>query len=185
MKALVPEGNTRPVRLFAQDESRWSLRTIRRRRITARGVKPVGVTQYERGGCWLYGCVDPNCGDAFWLLLPQLNAKNMQIFLDEFAKAYPDSFNIVLMDNAGAHTAQSLRIPENIGLLFQPPRCPELNPAERVWQDLREKLAWQRFAHVEVLEDELVARLNQYRPATLQSLTSYPYLVQAYYAACL
>lgn len=36
-----------------------------------------------------------------------------------------------------------------------------------------------------VLEDELVARLSYYQPATLHSLTSYPYLVQAYHAACL
>jgi hypothetical protein len=110
---------------------------------------------------------------------------NMQLFIDEFAKAFPDSFNILLMDNAGAHTAQGLQLPENVALLFQPPRCPELNPAERVWEDLRGKLAWQRFAHIDVLEDELVACLNQYQPATLQSLTSYSYLVDAYHAACL
>ena len=137
-------------------------------------MKPLGITQYERGGCWLYGSIDPDCGEAFWLILPQLNAVNMQIFLDEFAKAYPDSFNILLMDNAGAHTAQCLRIPENIGLLCQPPRCPELNPAERGGEDLRGKLAWQRFAHVEGLEDELVARLKQEQPATVHSLTSNP-----------
>ncbi|ABU57386.1 putative transposase, orfB [Roseiflexus castenholzii DSM 13941] len=111
--------------------------------------------------------------------------RHRQSSLGEFAKAYPDRFNILLMDNADAHTAQSLRIPENIGLLFQPPRCPELNPAERVWQDLRSKLAWQRFAHIEALEDDLIAQLAQYRPAALKSLAGYPYLVQAYHAACL
>lgn len=173
------------MRVFGQDESRWNLRTIRRRRITARGVKPLGETQYERGGCWLYGCVDPDAGDAFWLILPQLNAANMQIFLDEFALAYADSFNILLLDNASAHTAKSLQIPTNVILLFQPPHCPELNPAERVWQDMRAKLAWQRFAHMDALEDELVAMVNQYTPATLATLAGYPYLVEAYHAACL
>jgi hypothetical protein len=118
-------------------------------------------------------------------LLPQLNAAAMQIFLDAFAAAYADSFNILLLDNAGAHTAQCLRIPANVALLFQPPRCPEVNPAERVWQDLRSKLAWQRFGHIEVLEDELLAHLDQYQPDTLRSLTAYPYIIEAYHAACL
>jgi hypothetical protein len=155
LKSLIPTETSKPLRLFAHDESRWNLRTIRRRRITARGVKPIAVTQYERGGCWLYGSIDPDSGDAFWLLLPQLNAANMQIFLDELAAAYAESFNILLIDNAGAHTAQSLQLPATIALLFQPPRCPEVNPAERVWEDLRGKLAWQRFTHIDLLEDEI------------------------------
>lgn len=172
------------MRLFAHDESRWSLHTIRRRRITARGVKPQEVTQHERGSCWLYGSIEPDCGEPFWLLLPELSAVCMQCFLDEFSKAFPDSFNILLLDNASAHTTKGLRIPENVGLLFQPVSCPELNPAERVWQELRAKLAWQQFGHIEALEDELMAHLEQYQPATLQSLTAYPYLLHAYYAAC-
>jgi hypothetical protein len=109
----------------------------------------------------------------------------MQIFLDTFAHAYADSFNVVLLDNASAHTAKALRVPDNLALLFQPPHCPELNPAERVWEDMRGKMAWQRFAHMDALEDELVAQVAQYTPATLKTLTGYPYLVQAYHAACL
>lgn len=145
----------------------------------------MGVTPYERGGWWRYGSVGPDWGDAFWFILPQRNAATTQIFLDALAQAYPGSFNIRLVDNAGAHAAQSLRIPETTGLLFQPPRCPELNPARRGWPDVRSKLAWQRVAYLEALEDELVARLNQYQPVTLQSLAGYPYLVQAYHAVCL
>jgi hypothetical protein len=118
-------------------------------------------------------------------VIRQLNAANMQIFLDRFAQAYADSFTILLLDNASAHTAKSLQIPTNVALLFQPPRCPELNPAERVWEAMRSKLAWQHFAHMDALEDELVALVHQYTPATLKTLAGYPYLLEAYHAACL
>jgi hypothetical protein len=43
-----------------------------------------------------------------------------------------------------------------------------------VWEDVRNKLAWQHFAHSELLEDEHIAWLDRYHPATRMSLTRYP-----------
>src|SRR5262245_18547280 len=103
----------------------------------------------------------------------------MQIFVDEFAKAHPSTFNVLLIDNSGAHNAKRLKLPPNVALVFQPPASPELSPAERVGQDLKEQLAWMTFADLDVLEQELVERLNAYDADTLSALTSYPYLVQA------
>lgn len=170
--------------MFVQDESRCGLQTIRRRRITARGVKPVGKVQQGYANCWVYGCIAPASGKHFFLLLPSLNADEMQIFLDEFARAHSTTFNIVLMDNSGAHKAKRLRIPPNIGLVFQPPANPELNPAERVWQDLKSHLAWQTFDDLAALQHELVRLLGEYDADTLRSLTGYPYLLQAIQSIC-
>jgi transposase len=85
----------------------------------------------------------------------------------------------LLLDNSGAHTAKRLKLPENVALVFQPAANPELNPAERVWQDLKEQLAWLTFADLDALERQIVERVNAYDAATLSTLTSYPYLVQA------
>ncbi|PSO55069.1 MAG: hypothetical protein BRC40_01860 [Cyanobacteria bacterium QH_8_48_120] len=30
-----------------------------------------------------------------------------------------------------------MTVPDNVVLLFQPPYCPEVNPIERVWQELK------------------------------------------------
>jgi len=86
---------------------------------------------------YVYGVVAPTSGEHFFLELPALNAENFQIFVDTFAKSYADSLNILLVDKSGAHTAKKLRIPENVRLVFLPPYCPELNPIERFWRDLR------------------------------------------------
>lgn len=179
LRAVIPSTNTLPLQLFAHDESRLGLQTIRRRRITARGVKPLGPAQHDYANCWLYGCIAPQNGERFFLLLPTLNTDQMQLFIDEFAKAHPNSFNILLMDTAGAHVAKRLRLPGNVAFVFQPPASPELNPAERVWQDLKDQLAWMTFADLEALQHEVVERLCAYDARTLQSLTSYPYLLQA------
>jgi transposase len=62
--------------------------------------------------------------------------------LNEFAQYYPDTLNIVVMDNGSCHKAKSLSIPENIVCLFFPPYSPELNPIERLWQDVKDQGSW-------------------------------------------
>ncbi|NJP07357.1 MAG: hypothetical protein HC837_17905 [Chloroflexaceae bacterium] len=53
----MPPENTKPIRVFAQDESRWSLRLIQRRRITAKGIKPEGTTVFRTETTWLFSAV--------------------------------------------------------------------------------------------------------------------------------
>jgi hypothetical protein len=50
----------------------------------------------------------------------------------------PGAHVVLLLDQAGWHTTEKLDVPANITLLPLPPRCPELNPAENVWQFMRD-----------------------------------------------
>jgi hypothetical protein len=132
----------------------------------------------------VYGAVAPTTGEHFFLELPYLHAETFQIFIDAFAEAFPESLNLLLPDNSGAHTAQRLRWPENVHGVWLPPYCPELNPIERVWRDLKDDVAWEQLAD---LAAQLVYVRNllqaSYAP-TLQSLTGDPYLVEAIHALC-
>jgi transposase len=182
LQEVIPPANTRPVRVFSQDESRFGLLTVRRRRLTARGVQPIGSVQHIFEWCYVYGAVEPTTGDRFFLELPYLNAEMFQLFVDAFAQAFPDSLNLLLLDNSGAHTAHKLTIPENVRLVYLPPYCPELNPIERVWRDLKDALAWLQFPTPDVQQDYIATLLRAYEAPTLQSLTGYTYLVEAIYA---
>ncbi len=42
------------------------------------------------------------------------------------------------MDQAGWHTSAKLNVPANITILTLPPRAPELNPVENIWQFMRD-----------------------------------------------
>ena len=172
------------MRVFSQDESRFGLFTIRRRCLTARGVQPVGRVPQVFEWFYVYGAVEPATGDRFFLELPALNAEMFQLFVDHFAQAFPDSLNLLLLDNSGAHTAQRLTLPENVRLVFLPPYCPELNPIERVWRDLTDALAWLQFPTLDGQQDHVATLLRAYEAATLQALTSYPYLIEAIHALC-
>jgi transposase len=165
--------------VFTQDESRLGLLTVRRRRLTAYGVQPVGSVQHVFEWFYVYGAVAPTTGERFFLELPYLNADSFQLFVNAFAHAFPDSLNILLLDNSGAHTAQRIRWPESVRCVWLPPYCPELNPIERVWRDLKDDLAWQQFPNVEAQLDYVGQLLQAYEALTLRSLNSYAYLVEA------
>jgi hypothetical protein len=142
----------------------------------------MGGVQQVFEWCYVYGAVEPTTGHHFFLELPYLNAEMFQLFVDAFAQAFPESLNLLLLDNSGAHTAQRLTLPENVRLVFLPPYCPELNPIERVWRDLKDALAWLHFPTLEAQQDYLASLLQAYEAATLQTLTGYTYLVEAIHA---
>ena len=57
---------------------------------------------------------------------------------------------ILVLDNAGWHSAPGLAVPEGIRLVHLPPYTPELQPAETLWVHVDEPIANQ---HVETLAD--------------------------------
>jgi transposase len=63
----------------------------------------------------------------------------MALHLQEISAAVaPGAHAVLLLDQAGWHGSRDLAIPENITLLALPPRSPELNPVENVWQFMRQ-----------------------------------------------
>jgi transposase len=50
----------------------------------------------------------------------------------------PGRHAALLLDQAGWHMSPRLNIPENITIVPLPPKCPELNPQENIWQFMRD-----------------------------------------------
>lgn len=164
------------VRLCFEDESRFGLHPFSYRCITLPGIKPVANISYTYENFYLYGAVEPITGESFFLEMPWLNSACFQIFLDEFAKVYPASLNILVLDNGRFHQAKSLQIPENVILLFLPPYSPELNPIERFWQDIKAKLFKNVFTSIKEMQDKLTQILKNYTEGTIASMTKFDYI---------
>jgi transposase len=62
----------------------------------------------------------------------------MSMFLQEVAQRHGDEFVVMVMDRAGWHIAGQLVVPPNMRAIFLPAYSPELNPAEHLWEALRE-----------------------------------------------
>jgi transposase len=66
-------------------------------------------------------------------------ARLQNLHLAEIAKAVaPGAHAVLLVDQAGWHLSARLLIPANITILALPPKCPELNPVENIWQYMRD-----------------------------------------------
>ena len=71
--------------------------------------------------------------------MPRCNSEAMSMHLEEIAfHVAPGAHAVVILDQAGWHGSAELVVPPNITLLPLPPRCPELNPVENVWQFMRD-----------------------------------------------
>ena len=67
--------------------------------------------------------------------MPWCDTAAMQEHLTEIsATVDPGAHAVLILDQAGWHTTAKLIVPENITLLPLPPRSPELNPVENIWQ---------------------------------------------------
>lgn len=152
---------------------------MQRRKLTALGVKPVGQLQWQFVYRWIYGMVEPLSGQQFLLECSHLDSCCFEQFLQAFAQAYPEELHILQVDNSMVHRAQDLAIPGNIILLFQPPYCPEVNPIERLWQDLKQSLQWHLFDDLAHLQSAITTWVQQLTPQRVKSLTQWPWLVDA------
>ncbi len=71
--------------------------------------------------------------------MPFADTDAMQKHLKEISRVVsPRACAVLLMDQAGWHTTGELKMPKNIIPIFLPPRSPELNSVENIWQYLRQ-----------------------------------------------
>jgi transposase len=95
------------------------------------------------------------------------------------AKLHAISSKLALVDQAGWHRAKGLQVPENIRLLPQPAHSPELNPAEHLWEELREKALPNRsFSSLDLLIDQLCEGLKELAAdeQRVRSMANFPYM---------
>lgn len=168
-----------PWRYWCQDESRFGLKTIERRRITARGVQPIGIQQWVFQTLWLYGAVEPKTGESFFWEFSHLDSVCFEHYLHLFSETYAECMNVVQVDQSGAHTALSLTVPDNVILLFQPSYAPQLNPIERLWRWLKDQLAWRVWLDRSELVQELEFYVRQLSRSVVSSLTGWDFILDA------
>ena len=121
--------------------------------------------------------MEPTSGEAFWWELPTLDADCFGIFLRQFGHPYAESLNIMLLDQAPAHVAHRIQVPENMVLLWLPAYSPELNPVERLWKGLKHRIDMQDpqvQSSLAALRDHVAGIMQRYTAEGIASLTGYP-----------
>ena len=173
------EGARAASRAEAQAETQLGFLPVVRRRITAYGVPPIASVTHQCDNFYLYGAVEPTTGARCFLARPYLHSRAVPLWWDGFATAFPESLHLLGLDNGAGHKATALRWPSNVVPVFLPPSSPARNPIARLWRDRKDKLAAIPVKTIAALSEAMGSIIQHYLPATLQSLTSFAYFVQA------
>lgn len=121
-------------------------------------------------------------GQMASMILPWVDAKLMSLFLAQTATQFPGEHCAMLLDGAGWHRANDLVVPHTMTLVPLPPYSPDLNPAEHVWEYLRENdLRNQVFPDLDKVTDAVEIGLHRLhnQPDLLRSMTAFPWIVES------
>ena len=125
--------------MWFQDEARVGQKNGITRRWARRGTRPSAPKDQRTASAYIFGAICPKQGKGAAIVMPRCNTAAMTAHLAEISGAVAaDAHAVVLLDQAGWHTANALEIPDNLTLMPLPPRSPELNPTENIWQFMRD-----------------------------------------------
>ncbi len=103
--------------------------------------------------------------------------------MEKFSATYADDIHILQLDNGAFHFSNYLQIPENIILLFQPPHTPQVNPIERLWEEVKRHLAWESFDTIEELREFIWKRLEKLDESIVASITGWNFILDALFVS--
>jgi transposase len=166
------------------DEMRSGTRTQHKRRWTPKGHRPVCKVKLGYEFTYLYAALAPATGKLIALLLPDMTKACFTLFADHVrkeTKALHGPHKIVLVaDGAGAHQ-QSVCTQRGMAFQSLPAGCPQLNPVERFFEELRKELSNRVFESIKEVENFISKILKKYfdHPEALVQLCHYPYIRDA------
>ena len=124
------------------------------------------ITFEKVGVC---GAVNPRDGRLFSLIFDGFDSDTFLYYLRWLLRTYKPRKKILLvLDNASSHT--SIKVAEfadnnrrRLELLFLPPYSPDLNPAERIWKNLRYHVTHNvYFEDLATLENAVIQYLKEH-----------------------
>lgn len=172
-----------PVRLMFQDEARFGRISDPRKCWAPAPHRPLVPVALVREYTYAYAAVTPEDGALDWMIASKMDTLNMSAFLRHVALKHSDEFVVMVLDGAPSHRSKELVVPENMALVGLPPYSPELNPAERLWDDIREKeFANRVFDSLGAAIAQVARGLKRLEnsPASLQSLTGWEWILRSF-----
>ena len=128
-----------PIEVWFQDEMRVGQKNGLVYQWAKKGTRPRQPKDQRYANAYVFGAICPARDTGAALVLPLADTWAMQQHLNEISRNVTVGAHAVLtLDKAGWHTTKRLRVPTNITLLHLPAASPELNPAENIWQYLRQ-----------------------------------------------
>ena len=170
------------VEVWFFDEHRMGLKPILRKVWSKVGERPIAIVEPRYQWLYVYGFVEPKTGKTLWYLIPRVNTKWLNIVYEQFARdagAGEEKLILLVEEQAGWHRSEKVEVPVGIEREHLPPYSPELQPEERLWTLVDERLVNEYFKSIQEIEETLVKRCNilMEKQEEIQNLTNYSSLI--------
>lgn len=176
-QALTAKGVHQRSRLYWSDEMRIGLLGQVRRRWAPRGVKLRQRIAFGRVWRYLALAVDAIRGELSWSWIENMKGHSIAGAVQALKEAGVEA---VVWDRAGGHRTVAVR---EVGVILveQPPASPELNPAERIFEELRRKIEGRNYEDIEAKKAAVEAELQVLaaEPAKVRSLAGWSWITNA------
>jgi transposase len=170
-KLGVPPGAK--VRIWMADEHRYGLISVLRKVWTLRGHQPIAPYQTKYQWGHLYAALEVGGENSCeFFFSPTVSLEASDFFLRQVAESDEDAHHIVIWDGAGFHQKTgSHPIPERIHLLQLPAYSPELNPVEKLFDQLKDEIGNRLFDSLDDIEAAITSLLSTFW-SDLRNVTS-------------
>ena len=160
------------------DEMRLGLVGTTRRRWGIRGVPIVQPLQRRYAWSYLVLLVDGEQSKPWWTWQPTMRSDDLLVTLADLRVA--DQVAAVVWDGAPAHRERRVRA-LGLPLLDLPPYSPELNPAERIFEEIRRHVEGEVYATLADKQAAVEAYLRALAaaPDRIRSLASWDWIHDA------
>ena len=161
------------VHLWVIDEMRFGLQPVTRRVWTLRGQEIVVPVEPRYQWGYTYGALEV-CGDgAEFLHTDGVSQEATAAFYEQLGAGDPGAIHIVIADGAGFHLPEGHELlPENVRIITLPAYSPELNPIEKLWDIIKDRICNRVWADLETLQEAINTLLREYwaNPKLVRSL---------------
>lgn len=156
---------------------RAGTRTETGRKWSPRGHRPYTPVQIGYESLYLYLALCPFTGQGYAAFVPKMTGAWFSWFVGQIDSRVSGS-HLLVADGSKTHSAKAF---EATQLRFSklPPYCPELNPVERVFKEVRQGLKARIFSSLADAEQRLKSVLESLftgRQAVIE-LTCFPYIL--------
>lgn len=176
--ALGAVGLTAASRVGHADEQRIGLRGTTRRVWGRRGVKVRQRLQLRYEWAYLFAAVDARAGTIWWDWLDTMKAADLRPVVAEVRAR--DLLDALVWDGAPSHADAAVRA-VGLPLVALPPYSPELNPAERLFEEVRRRVEGTVYPTLADKVDAVEAFLRELDadPARVRQLCGWDWLTAA------
>lgn len=171
---LKVKGVTSEVAVYWADEMRLGLISQVRRVWSSIGKKIVQKIQISYKYIYLHLAVDGLTGKIHWQWENDMQSETVKRVVQQWKQ---DGVGAIVWDGAPSHRANEMKT-LGIPLICQPPYSPELNPAERIFESIRqvvEGVVYKTLALKMQVVDSYLQALNK-TPEKIQSLAGWAWI---------